>query len=131
MAVIGYARVSTTEQNLGLQLTALQAAGAARTFADNGVTGSTVERPQLSKALDRLETGDVLAGWKLDRLGCGTRHVLDIIENIREQGARAGTRLGAGSERRRPAGFPWTVVGRVREAQATVSSSMVSVCQGY
>ncbi|MGO4192685.1 recombinase family protein [Arthrobacter sp. YAF17] len=87
MAVIGYARVSTAEQNLDLQLTALKSAGAARTFADNGVSGSTVERPQLSKALDRLETGDVLTVWKLDRLGRNTRHVLDIIENIRERGA--------------------------------------------
>jgi DNA invertase Pin-like site-specific DNA recombinase len=87
MAVIGYARVSTSEQNLDLQLTALKAAGAARTFADNGVSGSTVERPQLSKALDRLETGDVLTVWKLDRLGRNTRHVLDIIEDIRERGA--------------------------------------------
>ena len=76
MAVIGYARVSTAEQNLDLQLTALQAAGAARTFADKGVSGSAVERPQLSKALDRLETGDVLTVWKLDRLGANTRYVL-------------------------------------------------------
>jgi DNA invertase Pin-like site-specific DNA recombinase len=87
MAVIGYARVSTAEQNLDLQLTALKSAGAARTFADNGVSGSTVERPQLSKALDRLEAGDVLTVWKLDRLGRNTRHVLDLIENIRERGA--------------------------------------------
>jgi DNA invertase Pin-like site-specific DNA recombinase len=87
MAVIGYARVSTAEQNLDLQLNALQAAGAARTFADKGVSGSAAERPQLSKALDRLETGDVLTVWKLDRLGRNTRHVLDLIENIRERGA--------------------------------------------
>jgi len=87
MAVIGYARVSTAEQSLDLQLTALQAAGAARTFADNGVSGSTVERPQLSKALDRLEAGDVLTVWKLDRLGRNTRHVLDVIENVRERGS--------------------------------------------
>jgi DNA invertase Pin-like site-specific DNA recombinase len=87
MAVIGYARVSTTEQNLDLQLTALKTAGAARIFADNGVSGSMMERPQLSKALDRLEAGDVLTVWKLDRLGRNTRHVLDVIENIREQGA--------------------------------------------
>lgn len=87
MAVIGYARVSTTEQNLDLQLTALKAAGAVRIGADNGVSGFTTERPQLSKALDRLEDGDVLIVWKLDRLGRNTRHVLDVIENIREQGA--------------------------------------------
>ncbi|SDL41095.1 recombinase family protein [Arthrobacter sp. ok362] len=87
MAVIGYARVSTTEQNLDLQLAALKSAGAARTFADNGVSGSMVERPQLSKALDRLEAGDVLTVWKLDRLGPNTRHVLDVIEGIKERGA--------------------------------------------
>jgi DNA invertase Pin-like site-specific DNA recombinase len=87
MAVIGYARVSTAEQNLDLQLTALKSAGAARTFADNGGSGSTVERPQLSKALDRLEAGDVLTVWKLDRLGRNTRHVLDLVEDIRERGA--------------------------------------------
>ncbi|MCO4265338.1 recombinase family protein [Pseudarthrobacter raffinosi] len=86
MAAIGYARVSTTEQNLDLQLTALQAAGAARIFADNGVSGSTTERPQLSKAMERLEAGDVLTVWKLDRLGRNTRHVLDVIENLRERG---------------------------------------------
>lgn len=87
MAVIGYARVSTAEQNLDLQLTALKSAGAARTFAQNGVSGSTVERPQLSRALDRLEAGDVLTVWKLDRLRRNTRHVLNIIEDIRARGA--------------------------------------------
>jgi DNA invertase Pin-like site-specific DNA recombinase len=87
MAVIGYARVSTAEQNLDLQLAALQAAGAARMFSDKGVSGSTVERPQLSKALDRLEAGDVLTVWKLDRLGRNTRQVLDVIEDIRARGA--------------------------------------------
>ena len=59
MAVSGYARVSTWEQNHDLQLTALQGAGAARIFADNGVSGSTMERPRLSKAMERLEAGDV------------------------------------------------------------------------
>jgi DNA invertase Pin-like site-specific DNA recombinase len=62
------------EQNLDLQLTAFQAVGAARIFADNGVNGSTTERPQLSKAMERLEAGDVLTVWKLDRLGRNTRH---------------------------------------------------------
>lgn len=87
MVSIEYARVSTAEQNLDLQLTALRAAGGAPTFADNGVGRSTVERPHLSKALDRLETGDVFTVWKLDRLGRNTRQVLDIIESIRERGA--------------------------------------------
>lgn len=86
MAVIGYARVSTAEQNLDLQLSALKAAGAARIFADQGVSGSTAERPQLSKALDRLEAGDVLTVWKLDRLGRNTRNILDVVETLRERG---------------------------------------------
>ncbi|WP_364748792.1 recombinase family protein [Arthrobacter sp. LAR12-1-1.1] len=69
-----------------LQLTALDAAGAARIFADNGVSGP--RRNALnSKALERLETGEVLMVWKLDRLGRNTRRVIDVIENIREQGA--------------------------------------------
>lgn len=86
MAVIGYARVSTTEQNLDLQHTALEAAGAVRTFSDSGVSGATTDRPELSRALDRLESGDVLTVWKLDRLGRNTRHVLDVIETLRERG---------------------------------------------
>lgn len=67
-------------------LTALKA-GAAGVFADNGVSGSTIERPQLSKAMERLEPGDVLTVWKLDRLGRNTRDVLYVVENIRGQGA--------------------------------------------
>jgi hypothetical protein len=59
-------------------------------FGNNGVSGSAVERPQLSRALDRLEVGDVLTVWKLDRLGRNTRHVLDLIESIRERGAGEG-----------------------------------------
>lgn len=69
------------KQNLDLQLTAPQAAGAARIFAGGGVSGSTTERPHLSKALERLEVGDVFTVWKLDRLGRDTRHVPDVIEN--------------------------------------------------
>jgi DNA invertase Pin-like site-specific DNA recombinase len=69
-----------------LQLSALKAAGAGRIFADQGVSGSSAERPQLSKALDRLEADDVLTVWKLDRLGRNTRHILDIVETLRERG---------------------------------------------
>lgn len=83
MAVIGYARVSTVEQNLDLQLSALKEAGAVRTYADQGVSGSATERPELTRVLDRLESGDVLTVWKLDRLGRNTRHVLEVVEDLR------------------------------------------------
>lgn len=86
MATIGYARVSTTDQNLELQLDALTKAGAARTFSDQGVSGTKTERPQLTAALDHLREGDVLTVWKLDRLGRNTRHVLEIIEDLQARG---------------------------------------------
>lgn len=86
MAVIGYARVSTQEQNLELQLDALHKADAARIFSDQGVSGSKTERPQLTAALDHLRDGDVLTVWKLDRLGRNTRHVLQIVEELEGRG---------------------------------------------
>ena len=85
MATIGYARVSTVDQNLDLQVTALKDAGAQRIFSDHGVSGSTVDRPQLNAALDHLRPGDILTVWKLDRLGRNTRHVLEVIETLRER----------------------------------------------
>lgn len=85
MAIIGYARVSTAEQNLDLQVNALKEAGAQRIFSDHGVSGSTTERPKLTACLDHLRPGDVLTVWKLDRLGRNTRHVLEVIETLRER----------------------------------------------
>ncbi|MGM5066613.1 recombinase family protein [Rhodococcus qingshengii] len=82
MAVIGYARVSTAEQNAQLQLDALNAAGAARIFTDHGVSGSKTTRPELDACVDHLREGDVLTVWKLDRLGRNTVHVLQLIEEL-------------------------------------------------
>lgn len=86
MAVIGYARVSTTDQNPELQQSALREAGAERIFTDHGVSGSTASRPELDKCLDHLREGDVLTVWKLDRLGRNTRHVLDVVEQLHARG---------------------------------------------
>jgi len=83
VAVIGYARVSTTDQDPQLQLNALCEAGAARVFTDHGVSGSTINRPQLDACLDFLRPGDVLTVWKLDRLGRNTRHVLAVVDDLR------------------------------------------------
>ncbi|CRK54425.1 DNA-invertase hin [Rhodococcus sp. RD6.2] len=86
MAVIGYARVSTTDQNPELQQAALHEAGAERIFTDHGVSGSTSTRPELDQCLNHLREGDVLTVWKLDRLGRNTRHVLDVVEQLRARG---------------------------------------------
>ncbi|WP_430332742.1 recombinase family protein [Rhodococcus sp. ACT016] len=86
MATIGYARVSTADQNPQLQIDALEGAGAARIFTDHGVSGAKTERPQLAACLDHLREGDVLAVWKLDRLGRDTTHVLQIVDSLHERG---------------------------------------------
>ncbi|HNK14527.1 MAG TPA: recombinase family protein [Nitrospira sp.] len=86
MAVIGYARVSTTDQNPQLQLDALKEAGATRIFIDHGVSGSTASRPQLDACLDHLRKGDVLTVWKLDRLGRNTRHFLEVVDELTARG---------------------------------------------
>ena len=86
MAVIGYARVSTTDQNPQLQLDALEEVGATRIFTDHGVSGSTASRPHLDACLDHLREGDVLTVWKLDRLGRNTQHVLAVVDQLTTRG---------------------------------------------
>jgi DNA invertase Pin-like site-specific DNA recombinase len=86
LAVIGYARVSTTDQNPQLQLDALEEAGATRIFTDHGVSASTTSRPHLDACLDHLREGDVLTVWKLDRLGRNTQHVLAVVDQLTSRG---------------------------------------------
>jgi len=82
---IGYARVSTSEQNLDLQLTALQAADCTEFYTDHGISGADFDRPGLSEALRTLSPGDMLVVWRLDRLG---RSLVDLIRLITELGDR-------------------------------------------
>ena len=62
------------------------AAGAARVFTDQGVSGSTACRPDLDACLDHLREGDVLTVWKLDRLGRNTQHVLAVVDELTSRG---------------------------------------------
>lgn len=90
--LIGYARVSTDEQNLDLQLDALTSAGCKRVFRDVG-SGSLKHRPQLEACFDYLRSGDTLVVWRLDRLGRGLKHLIESIDDLhgREVGFRSLT----------------------------------------
>jgi DNA invertase Pin-like site-specific DNA recombinase len=85
-AIVGYARVSTQDQNLSGQLAALKAAGATTIFREK-VSGVRADRPQLAKLMASLKAGDVVCVTKLDRLGRSTRELLDLIDRIGKAGA--------------------------------------------
>jgi len=83
--LIGYARVSTIEQNLDLQLDALKLAGCEKIYTDK-MSGANNDRPNLTRCLEDLRAGDCLVVWKLDRLGRSLRHLISIIEDLGERG---------------------------------------------
>ena len=82
--LIGYARVSTDEQSLDLQLDALKAAGCKRIFTDK-VTTTKADHPGLAEAVFRLRDRDVLVIWKLDRLGRTVKGLVDFVANLQER----------------------------------------------
>lgn len=84
--MIGYARVSTHEQDTALQIDALTRAGCSRIFRDNGVSGGKGCRPALSEALGVLQPGDTLVAWRLDRLGRSLSHLINLIGCLERRG---------------------------------------------
>src|ERR1700681_417318 len=87
--LIGYARVSTSEQETAAQVAALKAAGCERIYREKA-SGDRWDRPELHRLLDQLRKGDVLVVWKLDRLSRSLRDVLTIMERLGE--AKVGFR---------------------------------------
>jgi DNA invertase Pin-like site-specific DNA recombinase len=83
---IGYARVSTQDQAIALQLDALEAAGCERIFQEK-VSGTTKARPQLAAMLDHLRAGDVVIVYKLDRLARSLKDLVSLVNQIQERGA--------------------------------------------
>lgn len=84
--LIGYARVSTVDQDSAAQVAALKAAGCELIFREKA-SGGRWDRPELHKLLEQLRKGDVLVVWKLDRLSRSLRDVLTIMEQVREKKA--------------------------------------------
>jgi DNA invertase Pin-like site-specific DNA recombinase len=83
--LIGYARVSTTDQHLSLQTDALHAAGCEQLYTDT-VSGATVDRPGLTAALSTCRSGDTLVVWKLDRLGRSLPHLVETVRDLVARG---------------------------------------------
>ena len=86
LALIGYARVSTSDQDLSLQLDALRAAGCAKVFEDRA-SGAKADRTGLAEALAYVREGDVLVAWKLDRLGRSLTHLIGLVSALEKKGA--------------------------------------------
>jgi DNA invertase Pin-like site-specific DNA recombinase len=83
--IVGYARVSTVEQNLDLQLDALEQAGCERIFEDH-ISGAKADRPGWREARAALRAGDTLVVWRLDRLGRSLKHLIEVITELDGQG---------------------------------------------
>lgn len=83
--IIGYARVSTDEQNLSLQIQALERAGCERLFKDKGISGRVSKRPGLGSCLRALAAGDILVVWRLDRLGRSLPHLIDTMGQFEDR----------------------------------------------
>lgn len=84
--IYGYARVSTEDQKLNLQLDALKKAGCTKIFKEK--VSAVKERPELEKLLSLLQKGDSIVVWKLDRLGRSLRHLIDLIQSFEERNVR-------------------------------------------
>lgn len=95
---IGYARVSTTDQNLDLQFDALIDAGVSReNIYDDKASGRTDNRPGLEACLKALREGDTLLVWKLDRLGRNFRHLINTVRGLEDRGVGFKVLTGQGA----------------------------------
>ena len=84
---IGYARVSTLDQNLDMQVNALRQAGCDPVFTDSGTSGAEIDRPAFTQALDTVCEGDTLIIWRLDRMSRSLKHLMEINHVLTDKGA--------------------------------------------
>ncbi|WP_207343961.1 recombinase family protein [Arthrobacter sp. E3] len=112
MTRLGYARVSTSDQDTEMQIRKLEAAGCERIYRDHGVSGTKTSRPE----------GDEVVVWKLDRLGRTTRHLLELLDdfkarNIKFRSLRDGIATDPGSD----------LGGAMAQAMITIISAFVQL----
>jgi DNA invertase Pin-like site-specific DNA recombinase len=117
---IGYARVSTDDQNPDLQLAALKAAGCERVFTDKASGGANIRRPELAKCLKALAAGDTLAVWKLDRLGRSLHDLIGLLDDLKARGV-AFLSLTEAIDTTTPTGRAmWQMVGILAELERSL-----------
>ncbi|WP_054073335.1 recombinase family protein [Comamonas testosteroni] len=87
MAEIGYARVSTNDQNVQMQMDALKASGVIQTYCDTA-SGKNMTRPELQSCLRALRSGDTLVVWRLDRLGRNLKELISLVMDLDTKGVK-------------------------------------------
>jgi DNA invertase Pin-like site-specific DNA recombinase len=113
--IVGYARVSTQDQDLSAQLEALKKAGAARIFREK-ISGAQSDRPELAKLMRTLDKGDVLIVTRLDRLARSTRDLLNVLDAVSKAGAAFKSLADAWADTTTPHGrLMLTVLGGLAE----------------
>lgn len=116
---IGYARVSTDDQNPDLQLAALKRAGCKRIFIDKA-SGASRKRPELDKCLRSLKAGDLLMVWKLDRLGRSLHDLITLLDGLKGQGVKFRS-LTESIDSETPTGRAmWQTVGILAELERSL-----------
>lgn len=121
---IGYARVSTNDQNLDLQIDALKSAGSERIYSDE-ISGSTTSRPEFNKMLEALRPGDVLTIWKLDRIGRSLKHLIQIADDLQDKGIHLHI-ITQGIDTRAPAGkMLYQILGSIAEYEKSLIQERV------
>lgn len=83
--ILGYARVSTKDQNLDLQIEALEKAGCEKIYQEK-ISGATKNRPELDKMIEQFREGDELYVWRLDRLGRSLKNIIDLVLSLSDKG---------------------------------------------
>ncbi|MFE6852954.1 recombinase family protein [Streptomyces sp. NPDC057674] len=117
---IGYGRVSTTDQNLDAQRTALESAGCEEIYLDK-ISGKLMNRPELDKVMTRLRAGDTLVITKLDRLGRSLKHLLEVSAELEARTVDLVV-LDQGLDTSTPVGrFMFQILGAVAEFERSLN----------
>jgi DNA invertase Pin-like site-specific DNA recombinase len=118
----GYARVSTDEQNPALQLAALKRERCKTIFKDDGKSGATINRPALRRCLKKLEHGDTLIVWKLDRLGRSLRDLIAMLDDLKKRDVKFRS-LTEAIDTETPTGRAmWQMIGGLAELERSLIS---------